>query len=140
MLYNVTNVEARQTSNGNWFIVVNAYPKDDPWGEEASVLLWATETRAKQLESDPPSVIELEKVKVSVKPYYWVDTQTNEIRSNVCDKLTVTVRCHKGQQVESAEEKALARRQQLLDAGEICEATGAFDPFAGTQSADTLPE
>lgn len=140
MIYAVNAVEARQASNGNWYVIVNACPKDDPWGEEATIVLWCSEARAEQLSANPPKTIELEKVKVSVKPYYWVDTETGEIRSNLCDKLTVTVRCHQGQFAEDPEKKALSRRQQLLDKGEICEATGAFDPFAGTQSADVLPE
>lgn len=140
MIYNVTHVEARQASNGNWYVVVNASPKDDPWGEETTVVLWCSEERAQALAANPPKTIDLEKVVVKVKPYYWVDTETGKIRSNLCDKLTVTVRCHKGQFMEDPEKKAMSRRQQLLDKGEICEAEGTFDEFAGTTSSDVIPE
>ena len=140
MIYSVDAVEARQASNGNWYVVVTAHPRDDEWGESTTVVLWCSDARAEQLSANPPKTIELEKVVVDVKPYYWCDPETGEIRSKVCDKLTVTVRCHKGERMEDPVKKAMSRRTQLLDRGDICEAEEGFDDFDGCESGDEIPE
>lgn len=130
------SLEAKQATNGNWYVNILAQPQGDPFAEELKYRMWCSETLAKRLEDNVPETIELEKVRVEVTPFKRVDDE-GVVGETVCTTLTVVCRQFNGERVDDAEAMASKLRKQLLADGKLVDVE--VDAFEGCVG-DVLPE
>lgn len=129
------SLEAKQATNGNWYVNIVAQPQGDPFAEELKYRMWCSETLAKRLEDNVPETIELEKVRVEVTPFKRVDDE-GVVGEKVCTTLTVVCRQFNGERVDDAEAMASKLRKQLLADGKLVDVE--VDAFEGCVG-DVLP-
>ena len=132
----IMSLEAKQATNGNWYVNIVAQPHGDPFAEELKYRIWCSETLAKRLEDNVPETIELERVRVEVTPFKRVDDE-GVVGETVCTTLTVVCRQFNGERVDDAEAMASKLRKQLLADGKLVDVE--VDAFEGCVG-DVLPE
>lgn len=135
MLCNIINLEAKQASNGNYYVNVVAQAENDPFAEELKYRMWCSEALATKLAANPPATIELRKARVEVLPFNRVDEE-GVVSEKVYTHLSVVVRQLKDKDVDDATTMADKLRRQMIKDGLICDVT--VDDFDG--AAGDLPE
>ena len=69
----IMELEAKQASNGNWYVNITAQPENDPFAEELHYRMWCSEALAEKLTANRPASIELRRVSVKVEQFQRVD-------------------------------------------------------------------
>ena len=54
----IMELEAKQASNGNWYVNITAQPENDPFAEELHYRMWCSEALAEKLTANRPASIE----------------------------------------------------------------------------------
>lgn len=131
----IVSLEAKQATNGNWYVNIIAQPANDPFAEELKYRMWCSEQLAAKLANKTPETIELEKVRVEVEPFQRVN-EDSVVSPKVCTTLTVVCRQFKGERVDDAVAMANKLRRQLLEDGKLVNV--AVDDFDG--ATGDIPE
>lgn len=127
----IMELEAKQASNGNWYVNITAQPENDPFAEELHYRMWCSEALAEKLTAKRPASIELRRVSVKVDQFQRVD-EDGTIKPQVFNNLSVVVRQFQNADVDDPTVMAEKLRSSLLKDGKICDIqTDDFDGATG---------
>lgn len=127
----IMELEAKQASNGNWYVNITAQPENDPFAEELHYCMWCSEALAEKLTANRPASIELRRVSVKVEQFQRVDDD-GTIKPQVFNNLSVVVRQFQNADVDDPTVMAEKLRSSLLKDGKICYVqTDDFDGATG---------